>query len=343
MVPVAIDISDSIIRLAVLERHGRSWRLPVRAEIPVPPGAIVDGNIEQHNDVVQLLRTLITAAGVKSKIVYFALPERHTFVKLYSLDPSRNQSPEHYIATVLPQDIPYQLEEVYWDWQRIVRPNSLGQTQLLVGAAPKSTVDEYVQLFRDAGLHLQVAELESVAIARALLGPQPPDDTRILLDLGRSRSTLILVDRGVVQFTSTVRYAGRELNQFIADELRITPEQAERAKSLFGLDPKRGHGLLRQVLLPHIATLADAVSTLETYFQEHFVDHRPITTVQIGGSGALMRGIDHELQQRLNHPVVTAPSWISQQLRQSMSDLPGDIDYTYSTALGLGLAHWLRS
>lgn len=343
MLPVAIDISDSIIRLVALERHGRKWLLPIRAEIPVAPGLIVDGNIQQHNEVVALVKSLVSASGVKSKLIRFALPERHSFVKLYSLDQQKNQSVDEAIRTMLPQDIPYNLDEVYWDWQRIVRSNSLGQPQVLVGAAPKSTVDEYLHLFRDAGLRVAIAELESIAIARAVLGPQPPDDTRILLDLGRSRSTLILVDRGVVQFCSTILYAGRELNQFIADELHITREQAERAKTLFGLDPKRGHGLLRTVLMPHVDALAEAVGKVETYFQEHFVDHRPIATVQLTGSGAMMRNIDTELQQRLQQTVVTAPSWIGQQLRQSNPDLPTDLDYTFTTALGLALHHWLAA
>ena len=337
MFPVALDISDSIIRLVTLEQRGHRWKLHVRAEIPVPAGYIVDGDIQHPADVSTLLQSLVSASGVHAKDVSVALPERHTFVKLISLPAESTNRMEEAIKNSLNQHIPYGPDEVYWDWQRLEQLNSLGQPQILLGASPKTTTDEYLHVLTDAGLHVTSAEIESVAIARAMLGPEPPDDTRIILDLGRSRSTLILVDHGIVQFSNTLRYAGRELNRFIADELHISIEQAERAKALFGLDPKRGKGLLRSVLAPHIDAIAEAVADVEAFFQDHFTDHQPITTIAVNGSGALLRNIDHELQQRLSQSVVVTPSWMYTQLIKTDATLPTDLGFTYTTAFGLAM------
>ncbi len=336
MHPVAVDISDTIIRLIHLEHAGRAWKLRTRAEIPVPAGLIEDGDIQRPAEVSQLLKALVKAADIHTKDILLALPERHTFVKLISLPADDKKDIPGAISKALPEHIPYTLEEVYWDWHKLDRLNSLGQPQILIGASPKTTVDTYVHVTEAAGLHMADAEVESIAIARATLGPQPPDDARIILDLGRTRSTLILVDHGVVQFTNTLRYAGRELNRYIADELHITLEQAERAKAVFGLDQNRGQGLLRKVLAPHIDAIAVAVDDVEHFFEEHFVDHRPITTIQLSGSGALLRGIDAELRQRLDQDVILTPSWMFQQLQQH-EDLPQELGYTYSTVFGLAL------
>jgi type IV pilus assembly protein PilM len=337
MLPVAIDISDTLIRLVTLERRGRGLRMHVRADIVVPDGYIVDGDIKQPAAVTELLQSLINAADPKAKSVEVALPERHTFVKLISLPADNTQPLEQAVTTALSQHIPYTPDEVYWDWSKTNRLNSLNQPQALIGAAPKTTVDEYLHLFQSVGLRVDAAEIESVAITRAMFGPQPPNDTRLVLDLGRTRSTIILVDNGVVQMSSTLRYAGRELNQFIADELHITNEQAERAKTLFGLDPKRGKGVLRAVLAPHIDAIADAIADVEAYFQEHFIDHRPITHVHCTGSGALIRGISDELQKRLDQSVIVEPSWAFSTLLQKQPDLPTELGFTYTTVLGLAL------
>lgn len=342
MIQVAIDISDTIIRLIALERH-RSWKLKVRAEIPVPPGLINDGDIKRTDEVGQLLKSLVVAAGVHTREMSITIPERHTFVKLISIPADSGKDLPSAIAAELTQHIPYDLAEVYWDWYQVDQLNSLGQPQVLIGAAPRRNVDEYLQLGTMAGLDVANAEIESIVIARAMLGPQPPDDARIILDLGRTRSTLILVDHGIVQFSSAIRYAGRELNQFIADELHISVDQAERAKTLFGLDPKRGKGLLRQALAPHIDAIADGVANVEAYFQEHFVDHRPISIIQLTGSGALLRGIDLELQTRLEQKVITTPSWIYQQLVKTDPNLPIELGYTHSTVFGLALRPWFTA
>lgn len=343
MIQVAIDISDTIIRLVALERHRRSWKLKVRAEIPVPTGLIIDGDLKRSDEVSQLLKSLVTASDVQTREMSITIPERHTFVKLISVPADSGKDLQPAIASELTQHIPYDLAEVYWDWYKVDQPNSLGQPQALVGAAPRRTVDEYLHLGAMAGLDVTNAEIESIVIARAMLGPQPPDDARIILDLGRTRSTLILVDRGIVQFSSTIRYAGRELNQFIADELHISPVQAERAKTLFGLDPKRGKGLLRQALAPHIDAIADGVANVEAFFQEHFVDHRPISIIQLTGSGALLRNIDIELQTRLEQQVVIRPSWIYQQLTKNDQNLPIELGYTHSTVFGLALRPWFTT
>lgn len=341
MARIAIDISDTLIRLVSLERSGRKWKLPVRAEIAVPPGYIDDGDIKHPAEVSHLLASLVSASGIRNRSVTFALPERHTFAKLISLPTDAPTDITQAVQQSLVQHIPYDISEVYWDSYSTGRVNSLGQQQILIGAVPKTTVDEYIKLFEGVHLHVDDAEIESLAITRAMLGPQPIDDARIILDLGRTRSTLILVDHGVVHFSSTLRYAGRELNRFIADELQLSDEQAERAKALFGLDPKRGKGLLRSVLAPHIDAIAEGVADVEEFFQEHFVDHRPITTIQVTGSGALLRNIDRELQDRLEQQVVVTPSWIVQQLQKTARNIPPELGYTYTSVLGLALHRWL--
>lgn len=343
MIPVAIDISDTIIRLVALERRRRSWKLKVRAEVPVPPGLINDGDIKRPDELSQLLKSIVDASDIHTQEMSITIPERHTFVKLISVPNNGVKDMRQAIASEITQHIPYELAEVYWDWYQVEHANSLGQPQVLIGAAPRRTVDEYLHLFDTAGLRLINAEIESIVIARAVLGPQPPDDARIILDLGRTRSTLILVDHGVVQFSSTIRYAGRELNRFIADELQISLEQAERAKTLFGLDPKRGKGLLRQVLSPHIDAIADGVAEVENFFQEHFVDHRPVSIIQLTGSGAMLRGIDTELQARLEQQVVISPSWIYQQLLKTDPTLPPELGYTHTTVFGLALQNSLTA
>lgn len=343
MLPVAIDISDTLIRLVALEHRGRSWKLDVRAEIHVPEGVIKDGDVQQAEQLTELVRALVEAADIRVKGVTINLPERHTFVKIINQPEDGGQDLQQAVAGALSQHIPYSPDEVYWDWQRLTQTATQTQPQILIGASPRVTVDQYIDIFFQAGLRVDAAEIESIAIVRALFGPIPPDNARIVIDLGRTRSTLILVDHGIVQFSSTLRYAGRELNSFIADELRISPEQAERAKALFGLDPKRGKGVLQSVLTPHIDAIADAIAEVETFFQEHFPEHPPISKLHLTGSGALLRNIDIELQSRLQQTVVVEPSWIFSELFKVDPELPPELGFTYTTVFGLAARSWLTS
>lgn len=339
MLPFGLDLSDAMIRLVVLDRRRGVWRMPIRAEIPVPEGLIVDGEIKNPGATVELLHQLLQAAGQKLRQAIVALPERHTFLKQLTVPANQANSLTTAIHDEAGLHIPYAWDDVYHDWILLDRGDNPDHHDILFGAAPKSLVDGYLSVLDQAGIQTVKLEIESLAIARACY---PPGLTgaQLLLDLGRTRSTVILVHDGAVLFSATIRYAGQELNRFIADTLRITPAQAERAKTIFGLDPARGKGVLRKVLLGQLVVLVEKISEVIEYYREHIPNHPPIDVISITGSGATLRGIDQELGALLKQRVELRPAWVFEQLhlpdRQTLPELP----FTYATALGLALENF---
>ena len=335
-----LDLSDSLIRLALIEHPRKGWRLPVRGEIPVEPGLIVEGEIRKPDSVSRLIAQLVKAAGPKSHQAIVSLPERHTFLKLISIS-NQTGSMADAIKASASQHVPYAWDEIYFDWSVLPEKNSLGEQQVMLAAAPRSLVDSYMEALTAAGLEPISYEIESLAIARATLTKEQQKETYIVLDLGKTRSTLMLADHGVVKFSTTVRYAGKDLTTFIADELKISKDQAEKAKTLFGLDPVRGKGLLRQVLAPHIDALAKKVAEAEDFYTDHGDGQGNIAGVILTGSGAMLRGIDQELAARLQHPVKLQPSWIIEELQRVDPEITVEIGYTYSNVIGLALQNFL--
>lgn len=341
MIPFGLDISDAMIRLVVLDRKHGDWRMPIRAEIPVPEGVIVDGEIKNPGEAVDLLHELLRATGTKLRQAMVALPERHTFIKQFTIPNVRGGNLETAIHDEASLHLPYTWDEVYHDWQLLPSLPGTDEQRVLLGAAPKSLVDGYLSVLDQAGIETIGMEIESVAVARASF-TDAEQGTHLLLDLGRTRSTVILVLDGAVLFSATVRYAGKELNRYIADSLHISMAQAERAKTIFGLDPKRGKGVLRKVLQPHLRGLVEKIDEVIDYYQEHMPGQPPIQNVSITGSGATLRGLDQALAEMIDRDVVVRPSWIYNKLhvndRQPLDELP----FTYATALGLALEPFLH-
>lgn len=336
MTTCALDCSDSIIRLVTLKRSKGQLVMPVRAEIPVPAGVIVDGDIHQPALVTELLTELCTSADPKIRRAVISLPERHTFIACLTLPPGTSSPTLEAVKAEALQQVPYAWDEMYFDWTPLPKKNSHGQIQVAFGAAPKTIVDAYVAAAAGAKLEPENVVIESLAIARAMFRSDATG-THIILDLGRTRSTIILVQDGIVCFSATVRYAGKDLNRFIADQLRISDVQAEKAKSIFGLDPTRGNGVLRKVLLPQIDVLAEKIAEVEAWQVEHFVDRQPIASIILTGSGSLLRQIDTELADRVKQPVVRQPAWIYEDLRRIDPTIPEDVGVAYTTAFGLAL------
>ncbi|MBI2984468.1 MAG: type IV pilus assembly protein PilM [Candidatus Kerfeldbacteria bacterium] len=340
MTAFGLDISDAWIRLAVLEKSRQRLRLPTRAEIPVAPGLIVDGEIQNPQRVSTLIRELTKAAGIRRRQAFVSLPERHTFIKFITIAADQANDLETAVKDEALHHLPYTWDEVYFDWSTQPKRNAHGQLEVIIGAAPRSLVDTYVTVLEACDVEPIGLDIESLAVTRATYRPGQPPGTTILLDLGRTRSTLMLLHDGLVLFSATVRYAGKELNRYIADEMKISEAQAERAKKIFGLDPHRGRGLLRKVLAPQLDVVVAKIHEVEAFAAEHFPDSQPVKEIALTGSGALLRFIDRELASRLQRPVILQPSWVYEELKSFDPSYRPEIGFIYTTAFGLALMNF---
>jgi type IV pilus assembly protein PilM len=327
---IGLDISDHILRLAVLGQSRRGYTLPVHGDIPLPSGAISDGIINQADVVVQHLQRLLSAAKPKTKRVVAAIPERHSFVKVLTL-PADSPLSENAVQTEAAQYVPYTAEEMYTSWMAV--PGESPAPKVVFGATPRSVIDTYLHVLERAGLEVVRLELESLALARGVL-PANYHGVSIILDLGTTRSTLVLVVDGIVHFTTTLRYSGKDLDTYIAESLEITPDQARRAKEVFGLDPDKGKGLLAKILDPQLDALTKEITKVETFAQQHVTD-RPVDQVFLTGGGAQMRGMADALGKNLNIPVEPQPVPLIAML-PPIEDAD-DVAYTYATAIGLAM------
>jgi len=174
-----LDIGDLSIKIVQLDNttgHKRipSFRLKALRQITLPPGLIVNGEIQEPEKVRTYLQHLISGKGEKKgakplggKWVVGSLPEIHSFIKVIHLEKEARDVLDDDIVTLAKQHIPFDEEMYYLDWQ-ILPPISEGNTRILIGAAPKYIVDMYTYLIESLGLSILSLEIEALAIARSL-------------------------------------------------------------------------------------------------------------------------------------------------------------------------------
>jgi cell division ATPase FtsA len=100
-----------------------------------------------------------------------------------------------------------------------------------------------------AGLFPAALVIEAVAIARSLLPLEEAQTTSatIIIDIGAARTGLIVFDQGTIQFTVSLPISGHKITATIATSLKLDEAEAEQAKILCGLDPKKCHGSMATI------------------------------------------------------------------------------------------------
>ncbi len=341
-----IDISDLRLRLVQIAKSGRKLKVRCYNELTVPEGFIVDGEIKNFAKLVELLKQLVKEAKggkVLSSYVIASLPERKTFFKVLDIPQLPEKEIEGAVQWGIEQNIPVSFDSVSYDWQTLSHDSQSNKTTIAVAAIPKEIPEQYSALLKAAKLVPIALETESNAIARALIDPaQHTKSGLIIIDLGASRTSLILVDEGVIHYSSTIELSGYEMTQTIARKFQLTIEQAEKAKLICGLDQKKGKGIVRQALLPLFAGLQKKTQEVEMFYHASLSRKLPLRVILCGGVSQMV-GLDIFLTDALHLPVELGNPLRFVTGGSIKNSIPKEKILPYTTALGLALRPFLSN
>eukprot|EP01032_Pedospumella_encystans_P022267 gene22267-25233_t len=111
---IGVDISTSSVRVVELSQAGKEgWRLERYAAEPLPRGAVVDGNIENMEQVVDALRRVWKKSGTRAKLAALGMPPASVITKKIVLPAGLAEDQlEVQVESEASQYIPFALDEV---------------------------------------------------------------------------------------------------------------------------------------------------------------------------------------------------------------------------------------
>ena len=344
--PFGIDISDRSIKVAQLEKGGDGLALSCYSRREIPAGVLEEGEIRNESVFLETLQKAIQEVkGVPPQIkkCVVSLPESESFVHMVSLPQMKKDELEEAIRWEAEAHIPYQIEDVYLDWQ-IIRPlkKTPGKLSVLIGAMPKKIVDDYAAVFKKTEFQPIVFEIESIATARALIKNSYSEDPLMLIDLGADRTSFIIFSGQTIIFTASSPFSNLKIVHRISETLEIDPREALEMKVRQGLSLKE-NPKLKKILESELGELVLSVEKYLNYFRSHPTpehSNRPlISKIILCGGGANLAGLDEFLQEKLHLPVDIGNPWVN-ILKPPISEVP-EIPYeesiAFTTALGLAL------
>lgn len=335
-----LDISDRSLKAVQLKRTLRG-KLEVTAlsRLNLPEGLFNNGQIIKPTEVIEALKKLIIQpeyGKFTTLCVAVSLPETKTFIKMIDIPPMETSEMPTAVKWEAEHHIPIPIDETYWDFQVIdqpAAPNS--RLPILLCVAPQNDVNNYTEVLTKAELIPVSLEIEAAAITRSLLPPQPTEIANIIIDIGANRTGLIVCDRGIVLFTVSLPLSGQTITNTIADTLKITTDQAEKAKIVCGLDPSTCHGAIGEILHTVMTELISRIHDSLNYYQEHFSNHQPINEIILCGGGANFKMIDTYLSKALNLPVRRGNPWLN--INNHPQTIPDEESIGLTSAIGLAL------
>lgn len=216
------------------------------------------------------------------------------------------------------------------------QPPDAKPIRVMLAAAPKQLVDNYVKMIEGAGLAPVALEIEATAIARAMVPMNDELNNPIgILDIGATRSSLIVCDEGAMQMSISIPISGNELTRIISEKLNISLADAELVKIECGLDAHRCEDKMWNILLPIIDDMAAKIRNALRFYRIGFPSGKKVERMVLCGGGAHFRDIDNVLSRKLTIKVRRGDPLVN--VNRLPKRFPKEAALSYTTALGLAL------
>jgi type IV pilus assembly protein PilM len=353
-----LDISDLSLKIAKLKKEREGLRLVSFGETKMKPGIIKNGEIIDDNKLARVIERAVRQVKgekIKTKYVITSLPEEKAFMQVIQMPKVAEEDLSSAVIYEAENYIPAPLEKVYLDFQ-IVKPmqnHDLGHYDILIAALPKQTIDPYVSSLRLAGLEPFALEIESLAIARALIKNGMTVSPVLLIDFGATRTSFIIFSGHSLRFTSSISVSSSNFTEIIAKTLGVSLEKAENLKIKYGLMGKTGKHKktgkkeekeIFKALIPALVDLTQQIKKHLEYYQTHSSHehlsgkNKKVSKIVLCGGGSNLKGLSEVLSMELKLPVEIGNPWINIYTDTTKPKKFTDEQFLgYSTALGLAI------
>ena len=300
---VGVDIGTSSIKVCQLKDGRRGSTLVRFGYAPLPPQAIVDGQVMNTSLVISTLTKVMRDTHIRERDVAVSVSGQSVIIRKITVPMMTPAELREQIQWEAEQHIPFDIKDVEVDYQVLKRRPESSQMDLLLVAAKKDHINDYAALVKSAKLRPVVCDIDAFAVqnlfefSRGLVD----DKTIALLNVGAGLASLNIMSGGVSGFTREIAAGGNSVTEQIQKQLAIPFEQAEAYKCGGVAGNPTPHGIVPQQAVAVMEAAADTIAaeiqrSLDFYMATS--GESEIATVFLSGGTANLPFLAQAIQRR---------------------------------------------
>ncbi len=187
--------------------------------------------------------------------------------------------------------IPFSIDEVNLDSYILKEDLSDNKMFVLLAAVRKEIIDQRLRISEQAGLKVNIIDIDSIALINAFNFNYPKDDKTerkviALLNIGASMSNLNILEDGIPRLSRDISTAGNNFTQKIMDVFSIDSNVAEELK----LNPdKERLEKVSSAVESVLASLATEIRISFDYYESQ--NASTVAKIFLSGGSALFTGL----------------------------------------------------
>ncbi|MDX2115446.1 MAG: type IV pilus assembly protein PilM [Planctomycetota bacterium] len=335
-----LEIGASAIKAIKLEGRGEEGVRVLEYAVVQHPKPLSTPGVDA-NDVLRVsLGALTSQHDLTKGKVAVSVPGHAGFARFAKLPPVEPKKVPDIVKFEAMQQIPFPLEQVEWDYQTFVSPDS-PEIEVGIFAITKDRVTERLSMLADFGIAPSSVVLSPIAVYNALaydlqFGPTTPGT--IIVDVGTTSTDLVIATPGRM-WVRTFPLGGHQFTEALVSQFQLSYPKAEKLKRE-AEDSKHARQVF-QAMRPVFTDLAQDIQRSIGYYQSLNRDANLTRLIGVGSTFALP-GLRKYLKQQLSMDVYRIEEFRRAQMEGSQagdakSQALNTASVSLCTAYGLAL------
>lgn len=372
---LGVDIGTSSIKVVELKKKKEGFELSNYARLEIGESENLSGRGRTSSlrmldtQVAGVLKEIFKKADIESRRATFGIPVFSSFITVVDFPVMPEKELASAVGFEARQYIPIPLSEVMLDWMPLGRMQnkifssgrgagaattlpdaSVGtgrsgqaeKTQVLLVAVPKEVINKYMRIADLARLELAGLEVETLALARSLVGGAK--EPVAVADVGAMSTTINIIDEGMARVVHHLDTSGNEFTKIIAQGMNLSRERSARLKSEQGLramveNMSRGNSLgggeagIGRLLSPVADIIINELDRSISLYTRRW--GKKVGKIILSGGSARMPGLADYIKSRLNLETSIGNPWSGVEAPEALKGMLEEMGPSMAVATGL--------
>jgi type IV pilus assembly protein PilM len=340
---IGLDIGSHAVKVVELRSSRKGYQLVNLGVENLPPEAIVDGALLNSGAIVEAIQSLLVNNNIKTKDAIASVSGHSVIIKKINLPAMTKEELEDQIQWEAEQYIPFDMSDVNIDFQILSNGfESDGKMDVLLVAAKKEMVNDYVNVITEAGLRPTVIDVEAFAVETMFENNYTvnPDEATALINIGASIININVVKNNLPAFTRDISMGGNQYTEEIQKTLHVSFQEAEAIK-MGGAPAIAGKEILPEevdrAMRGVSETLASEIQRSLEFFGATSPEDR-VARIFTSGGCALMPGLQEIIEEKTRIAVEIVDPFRNVECDSKVIDIEYLREVGPSMGVGVGLA-----
>ena len=305
-----MDIGTSGIKVVELIKDGNSvllsnYGFSEKKIENINPNAKIDINY-----AAKAVTEVMRRSKIQTRNVVTALPTFSVFSSVLSLNEVPDKSLDPAIRWEAKKIIPLPLDEMVLDWQKIETPEDAGKNdgmiKVLITGAPRSLVNNYINIFKKAQLNLLSLETETFSLVRSLIGNDKA--SFLIVEVGANTTDISMVKNSIPIHSRSIDIGGLVLTNAVAKSLKVSLARAEQFKCDLGLDlMDQTQAAVPKVIKETLAPIVNEIKYVLNLFKTD--QGADVEKIILSGGSSMLANLNNYLSAELDKKVIIGNPW----------------------------------